>query len=94
MPIALEFKRCVPVGKELGEEERKGNGAGSQRDRTGVGPSSEGFYLFLAGGNVRGGFSGKGFSRLFISSPGVPFQGHGLHPLVSSRVGGARRGGH
>ena len=76
----LEFRRRVPVGKEVGAEEGKGNGAGcSQRESvcTGsfvlrtlcLGP----FYLPLAGGNLRGGLRGgfHHFSRCALS-------GHGL----------------
>ena len=35
-------------------------------------------FIFLAGGNLRGGLKGdfQGSFRIFISSPGVPFQGH------------------
>lgn len=47
----------------------------------------EGFYFSLAGRHLRGG-PGEGFSRIFISFPGVPFQGSGLHSFVSSRAGG------
>ena len=39
----------------------------------GMGPLSGGFYLSPAGRNPKGGLRGE-FSRIFISSPGAPFQ--------------------
>ena len=43
--------------------------------------------MLLQAGNI-GEVSGEDFSRIFISSPGVPFQGHGLARLVIARAGG------
>ena len=49
---------------------------------------SEAFISLLQAGTL-GWVSGQGFSRRVISAPGVPFQGHGLHWLVSGRARGS-----
>ena len=36
-------------------------------------------YLSPLQAGILGEISGEGFSRMLISSPGVSFQGHGLH---------------
>ena len=87
-PIAVGFKRLVPVGKGVGEE-GKGN-------ETVYSPEGQCVHwilclevfisLFKAG--ILGEISGAGFSRISISSPGVPFQGHGLHWLIRDRARG------
>ena len=80
MLIALEFRRPVPVGKEVGSSE-KGKGVmwAVPKGRTlKLGPLSCAFISFLQAGIV-GEVSGESFSRIFISSPGVSFQGHDLH---------------
>ena len=38
----------------------------------------EAFLSFLQAG-ILGEVPGEAFSRIFVSSPGVPFQDHGLH---------------
>ena len=77
--------------KEVGEDGGK-NGKGMapaapQRDSTCWVLCLEGSLSLLQVG-ILGEVSGKGCSRIFISSPGVLSQGHGLHLLVSSRAGG------
>ena len=48
------------VGMEVGEEEGKGNGSGcSPEGDHALDPVSPGFYLCLAGGNLRGGLRGE-----------------------------------
>ena len=80
LTIALEFRRLVPLGKEVWGEEGQGSGAG----RSPKGECMpwvlclEAFIPFLQVG-ILGEVSGVGFSRICISSPGVPSQGHGLH---------------
>ena len=65
------------MGKEVGEW--KGNGAGfsPEGEHTGWVLCLE-FLCLLQAGNL-GEVSGEGFSKIFISSPGVSFQRHGLH---------------
>ena len=41
-------------------------------------------FTSLLQAGILGEVSGEGFSGIFISSPGLPFQGPGLHRLVSS----------
>ena len=45
-------------------------------------------WRFLSLLGILGVVSGEGFSSIVISSPGAPFQGPGLHSLVSDRAGG------
>ena len=75
------------VGKEVGEEEGKGNGSGFSPEGEGMHPGFFvlRFFSFLQAG-ILGEFSGEGSSRTFFScdlsvehSPGAPFQGRGLH---------------
>ena len=72
-------------GGELREEEEKGKGVGCSPAGWGLCP--EAFISFSKVG-ILGEVSGEGFSRIVISSPGVLFQGCGLHLLVSARAGG------
>ena len=70
----------MPVRKEV-EEERKGNGAGCRlipRVHECRVLCFEAFSYFLQVG-ILGEVSRQVFSRIFINSPDVPFQGHGLH---------------
>ena len=75
----LEFRGYVPVG----EEEREGEG----KEMVCCIPEGqlkcwalclEAFLSFLQA-RILGEVSGESFSRIFISSPAVPFQVHGLH---------------
>ena len=72
-------------GKKVGRV--GGSGAGGKGNGTGCFPEGvnrgwvlclEAFFSLLQAG-ILGEVSGEGFSRIFISSPGVSFQGHGLH---------------
>ena len=71
------------MGKEVGEEEGKGNGKGCSPEGQHVCASAfwvlwlEFFSLLQAG--MLGEVSGEGFSRIFIRSPDAHFQGPGLH---------------
>ena len=67
LPVALEFRRCVSVKKEVGEE---GNGLGGSPEGEVCWVLCLQAFISLAGGNLRG-VSGEGFSRIFISFPGV-----------------------
>ena len=65
--------------KEVGEEEVKGMGVGcSPEGELSWVLCLEAFNSFLQA-EILGEVSGEVFSRIFISSPGVPVQGHGLH---------------
>ena len=68
------------MGEDLREEERKENGAGhSPEGECTLWVLPLEVFLSLLHMGVLGEVSGESFSRLFISFPGVPFQGHGLH---------------
>lgn len=60
----LEFRRQVPVKKEVGEG--GGNGLGWVLSLKA--------FIFLLQTGILGEVSGEGFSRTFISSPGVTFR--------------------
>ena len=67
--------------KERNGEKKKGKGTGScspEGEHICWDLYLEAFISFLKAG-ILGEASGKGFSRIFISSPGVPYQDHGLH---------------
>ena len=81
----LKFSTCVPVKKEVGHggEEREGSGpqllSRGRVQELGVpemGPLPQAFISFLQLA-ILGEVSEEGFSRIFISSLGVSFQGHG-----------------
>ena len=44
-------------------------------------------FISLLQAGILGEVSGEDFSKIFISSPGAPFQGHGLHPLTGQWQG-------
>ena len=67
--------------EEVGEEEGKGSGVGCSPEgesSTGVVLCLQAFSSLLQAG-ILGEVSGEGFSSIFISSQGLPFQGPGLH---------------
>ena len=66
LPIPLEFRRCMPVKKEVGEE-----GKWKNRERSWV-LCLEAFVSPLQVG-ILGEVSGEGFSRIFISFTGMLF---------------------
>ena len=73
LPIALEFRRCVLMGKEVGEEGKgKGTGCSPEGEHACWVFCLESFLSFLQA-EVLEEVSGKAFSRIIISSPGVPF---------------------
>ena len=74
LSAALEFRRRRAVGK-AGEGEGKGNGMGEHA----CGLLCLEACISLLQTGILGQVSLEGFSRTVISSPGVPFQGHGLY---------------
>ena len=69
----------------VGEKEGKGKGAGVLQGGR-VPPGS--FLLRVLKARSLGEVLGEDLNRIFMSFPGVPLQGPGLHWLVSARAGG------
>ena len=59
------------MGEEVGEEEGKGMALDIPLSFLRV-------FIFRLQAGILGEVPAEGFSRIFISSPGVSFQGHGL----------------
>ena len=67
----------MPVGEEARDKEGKGNGMGCSPLHWVLCLEFYSLSLFQAG--ILGEVLGEGFSRIFISFPGVLFQGHGFY---------------
>ena len=67
MPIALEFSSRVPVGKEVGEEEGKGNGEGCSPE----GDSTGSFVLRLFSLSCRRESEGQSQGRVSVKYSSV-----------------------
>ena len=82
---SLELRRERGKGNSLGGRER-----GQARCRcaskrgTELGPPSSGLLRV----EILGEGPGEDLSKIFLSFPGVSFQGHSLHRLVGTRAGG------
>ena len=91
LTTASEFRRWVSVKKEVmggWGEEGKGNGEGCSQEGEFMCwvLCFEAFISFLQM-RILGEVSRERFSRIFISSQGLPFQGHDLHWLVTDKAG-------
>ena len=77
MASGSKFQRQRPSERrrKKGNSEVRGEEKSRETEKAQAGPPI--LRAFKGGG--LGGVPGKDMKRIFISSPGVPFQGHGLH---------------